>query len=37
MKYTIKNTFFVQNFPSMDIQIVLSKAAALAGKTFSRQ
>jgi len=25
--------FYVQNFPSMDIQIVLSKAAALAGKT----
>lgn len=28
-----KIMFFVQNFPSMDIQIVLSKAAALAGKT----
>ena len=29
------NTFFFQNFPSMDIQIVLSKAAALVGKSFN--
>ncbi|XP_025996040.1 TBC1 domain family member 13 isoform X1 [Solenopsis invicta] len=28
------NVKLLQNFPSMDIQIVLSKAAALAGKTF---